>query len=161
MQTFTTKVAAEVVGVHQQTVIRWAKEGFFKPSVPRRKWEPRQYTERDLAALWVVRAAIGVGIQPSDVAEMARMAQKGDEKQQKNAAVICIKGEGPWYGFVLQTWISNVKEKEAAAMIKAQRATVGEIFQQTSLYDIVQLSLRMVRSNYMSLTTPADENDDL
>ena len=40
MQTFTTKVAAEAAMVHQQTVIRWAKEGLIEPSVPRPRRTP-------------------------------------------------------------------------------------------------------------------------
>jgi DNA-binding transcriptional MerR regulator len=149
MQTFTTRVAAEVAGVHQQTVIRWAKEGFLKPSVPRRKYEPRKYTERDLAALMIAKEAFEAGFYRLDVALMVNMAQKGDEKQQRNAAVFAVKGLDHAEGFVHQCFLPNVKIPEEALQIESWRE-YDLLLQQVSFYDIVQKMLGCVRETYVN-----------
>ncbi len=148
MQTFTTKVAAEVAGVHQQTVIRWAKEGFIKPSVPRRKYEPRKYTERDLAALMLANVAFDVGLPRKDVAEMVKMAQKGDETQLKEATVGIVEGIDEFKGFVRQIWIrsfSSPPDDDASGVLVADGIVQirGENF-----YDIVQRMLKEVQEKY-------------
>jgi DNA-binding transcriptional MerR regulator len=148
MPTFTTKVAAEVAGVHQQTVIRWAKEGFLKPSVPRRKWEPRKYTERDLVALMIANAAIKFGFRRDDLASMAKMAQKSDEKQQRSAVILACKGFDEFEGFVEQYWLPDVNDPEQAEFIK-EFGEEGLILQQVSLYDIVQSMLKTVNEKYV------------
>jgi DNA-binding transcriptional MerR regulator len=147
MQTFTTKVAAEVAGVHQQTVIRWAKEGFIKPSVPRRKYEPRKYTEQDLAALMLANAAFDFGWPREEVAAMVKMAQKSDEKQQKNAAIVAFKGFNEKEGFVTQSWAPNLKDPRVARALKVAREG-GFLLQQVSVYELVQSRLKIVRERY-------------
>jgi len=137
MQTFTTKVAAEAAGVHQQTVIRYALTGFLKPSVPRQKWEPRKYTERDLAALMIARAGFSVGLSHEDVAEMVKMAQKSNETQQKNAAMVTVKGFNGFAGFVHMYWFSNTSDRAPAELIEMCDER-GLILQQVSLYDIME-----------------------
>ena len=140
---FTSKEAADIAGLHQRTVIKWSEEGLVAPSEPRRKYEPRKYSEQDLAALMLAKAALYSHIPREDVAEMVKMAQKSDEKQQKNAAIICTKGVAGWDGFVHQRWIPNVKDHEAAEMIEYDEE-MGVILQQTSLYDLVQWRLELV-----------------
>ena len=148
MPTFTTKVAAEVAGVHQQTVIRWAKEGFLKPSVRRQKWQPREYTERDLAALMIANAALESGCDREDVANFVKMAQKADEKQQRNAASITLKGFDENEGFVTLCLVGDVKDPDTAEAIKNFREE-GLILQQVSLYDIMQSVLTTVHESYV------------
>jgi DNA-binding transcriptional MerR regulator len=147
--TFTTRVAAEVAGVHQQTVIRWAKEGFLKPSVSRRKYEPREYTERDLAALMLANIAFDVGLPRKDVAEMVKMAQKGSEKQLKKASIGVFEGIREYKGFVRQVWFSGkhaVDDSNSPEVLGFDRQVRvrGE-----KLYDIVQRMLEAVQERYV------------
>jgi DNA-binding transcriptional MerR regulator len=142
---FTSKEAADGAGLHQRTVIKWSEEGLVVPSEPRRKYEPRKYSEQDLAALMLAKAALFSDIPREDVAEMVKMVQKSDEKQQKNAAIICTTGIDEWDGFVDQRWIPNVKGQEADEEI-------GVILLTTSLYDLVQWRLELVHQRHASLT---------
>jgi DNA-binding transcriptional MerR regulator len=162
MQTFTTKVAADAAGVHQQTVIRWAVQGLVKPSVPRRKWEPRKYTERDLAALMLAKVGLSVGFDLDSVVQMVICAQKFDDELQRDAAILVIKGSGEFEGFVQHCWMLDVTDPEQAEKIKV----LGEeerILQQVSLYDIVQGLLKTVHERYVirKSLTPRELSDRL
>jgi hypothetical protein len=106
----------------------------------------------------LAKAALYSDIPREDVAEMVKMAQKSDEKQQKNAAIICSRGVGNWDGFVQQRWIPNVKDQEAVEWIEAEEE-LEVIIQQTSLYDLVQSRLKSAHRWYAILTTPVGEND--
>ena len=139
MQTFTTKAAAFVAMVHQQTVIRWAENGFVVPSVPRNKYEPRQYTLQDLSALSVAVSADKVGIPEHTIKEMVDVAQSPNEKQQKNAALVAATRptgdmEG---GFVAQYFFSNVKDPSQAKSIALLKEE-GRLLQQLSFYDVLK-----------------------
>jgi len=160
MQTFPTSVAAEAAIVHQQTVIRWAKEGIIEPSVPRRKWEPRKYTEQDLAALMIVKAAFHAGFTSHEVAEMVKMAQRSDEKEQRNAAIIACNGRGIWEGFVESFWIPNVKDSSLAEHIKVL-IEAEETIQVVSFYDVVQSRLKMVHVRYGEQKLAGTEQEKL
>ncbi len=147
MPTFTSKVAAEVAGVHQQTVIRWAKEGFLEPSVSRRKYEPREYTEQDLAALMLANVAFDVGLPRKDVAEMVKMAQKATEKQLRKALVVTVEGVDEYTGFVRQMWIPGNRSRPTDSKTSGPLSVVQ--FRSESLYDIVQRMLEAVHERYV------------
>ena len=138
MPTYTTRTAALVAVVHQQTVIRWAEDGLVVPSVKRNKYEPRQYTLQDLVAVSVVRTAQKFGIPEHKVLEMVKVAQSPDEKQQKNAAIVAARASG-WMqkGFVCHYFYSNVKDPDQAASLRHVKEE-GLVLQQVSFYDILQ-----------------------
>jgi DNA-binding transcriptional MerR regulator len=136
MAKFTTKVAAEVAGVHQQTVIRWAVSGFLVPSVPTSKYEPRQYTTQDLVALMIARKAIESNFPRQDVAEMVRMTQNDVHEQLTSAALITLKDPEVEEGFTLQLWIPNVKDPKQEKVIKGF-VEEGRVLQQVRFSDVV------------------------
>jgi DNA-binding transcriptional MerR regulator len=75
---FTTSQASRVVGLHQQTLIKWDGEGFFRPVAPRRKYHPRRYIDIDLVALGVAKTLLAIGLDRGDVKTIARQVQKGE-----------------------------------------------------------------------------------
>ena len=138
MQTFTTKAAAFVAGVHQQTVIRWAEDGFVVPSVDRNKYEPRQYTLQDLAALSVAISAQKYGSPEHKVKEMVDVAQNSDKKQQRNAAIVAARSPVEMEeGFVIQYFFTDVRDSYQAESIKELKEE-GRFLQQVSFYDALQ-----------------------
>ncbi len=74
----TTGGAARLAGLHQQTVIKWSANGFVDPTAPRRKYEPRRYGPRDVAALIAAKYALRCGTRRGEVAALVRRIQAGD-----------------------------------------------------------------------------------
>jgi DNA-binding transcriptional MerR regulator len=146
--TFKTSVAAKVAGVHQQTVIRWAKQGLLEPSVPRRKWQPREYTVQDLAAARVAASALSYGFDRDEVAEMVKMVQSGDEEKQKKAGIVAISALGGGAGFINQYWISNVDDPEQAERLK-KLDEGGLVIFETTFYKIAQSIIKEITRNYV------------
>jgi len=145
---FTSKQAADLAELHQQTVVRWSKEGLIKPSKKRRKFEPRRYTPQDIVALMIAKNALGRGFNREVVAEMTKMAQNADEEQQKNAALISLEGRFLHAGFVFQYFYPNVHDPEQAENIK-QADQAGVIVTQVRFYDVVQEMLACINDNYI------------
>jgi DNA-binding transcriptional MerR regulator len=161
---FTSRTAAKAAGLHQRTVIKWSDEGFVVPSEPRNTYEPRVYSEQDVAALMLAKVALEYGWPREDVAEMVEMAQKSDEKQQRNAGIVAFKAPGMEAGFVRQVWTPNVKHPKEARSIKSLEEK-GLLIQQVSLYDLVQIRLKIIHKRYSEegmreRETNADADDE-
>jgi DNA-binding transcriptional MerR regulator len=134
---FTSKSAADAAGLHQRTVIKWSEEGFVVPSAPRRKYEPRIYSETDVVALMIAKAALQFDFLRDEVAEMVKVAQSEDEEKQKNARLIAVEGIEQHAGFVLQMWVPDIASPNIDKIDKAVIENETPI-RETSLHAVIE-----------------------
>ena len=80
---YTIRIAAQLVGVHQQTLRTYEREGLLVPA--RSAGRQRLYSQNDIERLLMIRRLIdelGVNIAGADI--ILRLRQQIDELQQEN-----------------------------------------------------------------------------
>jgi len=141
-QTYQTGAAAEMVGVHQQTIIKWANSGVLHPSKKRRtKDSPRKYTVQDLVALMVAKAAYDFRFPRKALKEMAQMAQRADKSELKRAAVIAYRSETP--GMIRMAWYPNVNNPAHKKEI-AELRRMGRLVDEASMEKLTEEMYRQI-----------------
>ena len=83
---FTMRIAAQLVGVHQQTLRGYEREGLIRPA--RSAGRQRIYSEADIARLRLIRRLIselGVNVAGADI--ILRMRGQISELEAENAAL--------------------------------------------------------------------------
>ena len=83
---FTMRIAAQLVGVHQQTLRGYEREGLIRPA--RSAGRQRIYSEADIARLRMIRRLIselGVNVAGADI--ILRMREQISELEAENAAL--------------------------------------------------------------------------
>jgi len=136
--TYPSSKAAEVAGVHQQTVIRWAREGFLRPSKPRLRGQ-RRYTLNDLVAARIASTSIEFGIKRDSVREIVEMVQRADRKEMKTALLFTARSETP--GKMRHYWCADTRDTEKAGQIQWLRDE-GRMISEGTLLELVEEVLK-------------------
>ena len=83
---FTMRIAAELVGVHQQTLRGYEREGLIRPA--RSAGRQRLFSEADIARLRLIRRLIGeLGVNVAGADIILRMRDQISELEAENAAL--------------------------------------------------------------------------
>ena len=83
---FTMRIAAQMVGVHQQTLRGYEREGLIRPA--RSSGRQRIYSEADIARLRMIRRLIGeLGVNVAGADIILRMRDQISELEAENAAL--------------------------------------------------------------------------
>ena len=137
--TYPSSKAAEVAGVHQQTVIRWAKEGFLRPSKPHSATAHRRYTLNDLVAARIASTSIEFGIKRDRVREIVDMVQRADREEMKTALLFTARSETP--GKMRHYWCADTRDTEKAGQIQWLRDE-GRMISEGTLLELVEEVLK-------------------
>lgn len=83
---FTMRIAAQLVGVHQQTLRGYEREGLIRPA--RSSGRQRIYSEADIARLRLIRRLIGeLGVNVAGADIILRMREQISQLEAENAAL--------------------------------------------------------------------------
>lgn len=83
---FTMRIAAQMVGVHQQTLRGYEREGLIRPA--RSSGRQRIYSEADIARLRLIRRLIGeLGVNVAGADIILRMREQISQLEAENAAL--------------------------------------------------------------------------
>ena len=83
---FTMRIAAQMVGVHQQTLRSYEREGLIRPA--RSSGRQRIYSEADIARLRLIRRLIGeLGVNVAGADIILRMREQISQLEAENAAL--------------------------------------------------------------------------
>lgn len=83
---FTIRIAAQLVGVHQQTLRGYEREGLIRPA--RSSGRQRIYSEADIARLRLIRRLIGeLGVNVAGADIILRLRDRIAELEAENAAL--------------------------------------------------------------------------
>ena len=83
---FTMRIAAQLVGVHQQTLRGYEREGLIRPA--RSSGRQRIYSEADIARLRLIRRLIGeLGVNVAGADIILRMREQISRLEAENAAL--------------------------------------------------------------------------
>lgn len=83
---FTMRIAAQLVGVHQQTLRGYEREGLIRPA--RSSGRQRIYSEADIARLRLIRRLIGeLGVNVAGADIILRLRGQIAELEAENAAL--------------------------------------------------------------------------
>ena len=83
---FTIRIAAQLVGVHQQTLRGYEREGLIQPA--RSSGRQRLFSEADIARLRLIRRLIGeLGVNVAGADIILRLRDRISELEAENAAL--------------------------------------------------------------------------
>jgi DNA-binding transcriptional MerR regulator len=142
---FSSTEVAKHAGVPYQTLISWEGAKILRPSLRRRKGQ-RRYTVVDLVAAMMAEAAFSQGFPGKAVREIVKMAQKANEEQQRNAAIVAYRSETP--GFMRQAWYPDVNDPESASEIEQLRKD-DLILDEATVYNIIQAMMKTIHEKYL------------
>lgn len=145
MINFTSQRAADAAGMHQQTVIKWSREGLVVPTAPRRKYEPRVYCYLDVVALMIARAVLDFGCPRREAREMVRLVQVSNRERWERAFIVAIEsGRGPLVG---HRWFSDVKDPvQSVELAKIEQDDL--VIRKSSFDEFVDAALGFLLENY-------------
>jgi DNA-binding transcriptional MerR regulator len=141
-QTLLTGKAAELAGVHQQTIIKWAKEGLLRPSKRRTKDSPRRYTFQDTVAASIAQMCLQAGIERKVVRKIVKIVQRADPYELERAAIVTVVDRTTRFPRIV--FYPDVVDKSQWSEIESH-GEAGEIAQVQTLKEIVDALLKKVQ----------------